>query len=67
MQPPSAATVVQVSHGQYQSHVQSKRKEVIEFRNQLMHAYTNPLKKRRMQSKKPSMEHGFKAELADTK
>jgi len=45
MQPPTAATVVKMQHESYQSHVQSKRREVIKFRNQLMQTYTNPLKR----------------------
>jgi hypothetical protein len=40
MQPPIAATVVKVQHDSYTNHVQSKRQEVISFRNQLMRHYT---------------------------
>jgi hypothetical protein len=39
------STVVKMSHNSYQTHVQSKRQEVIKFRNELIQRFTNPLAK----------------------
>ena len=38
--PPTAATVIKVSHGNYTSAVRDKREEVINFRNDLFRRYT---------------------------
>ena len=40
LQPPTAATVVKVSHHSYTTHVKQKRDEVIQFRNDLFARFT---------------------------
>jgi hypothetical protein len=40
MQPPTAATVVKISHHSYVSHIQTKREEVNMFRKSLMQKWS---------------------------
>ena len=49
LQPPTAATVVKVSHHSYTTHVKQKRDEVIAFRNDLFRRFTMVRRASRLQ------------------
>ena len=51
MTPPTAATVIKVSHNSYTTSMREKREEVISFRNDLVRRYT-------YSHKRPSNEMG---------
>lgn len=49
-----------MSHDTYNSHVKSKRQEIIQFRNELMNRFTNPLAKIK-QRERESRKHNSKS------